>query len=189
LSFARQKGAIVGSGARTYAIRSAKKEDLNDVIGIINATNRVFYKAIVPKERFRDPFLRLEDFVEEFKRKAFYLFEVDGEPVGVAAFTARACGAAIMDRLYVLPDFQGQGVGSALLSYAETLARQRGLSKILVWTDPKATWAVSFYKRLGYCEVDPKMRFGDPLIDSRIAQHPRELLVLHKRLAGKKEGG
>jgi len=165
-------------------IRSTGEDDLDAILEIINATNRVFYKAIVPEEQFRDPFLRLEDLAEEFKRKTFYLYEVDGEPVGVAAFEGRPCGAAVMDRLYVLPDFQGRGIGSALVSYAETLARQRGLSEILIWTDPKAVWAVSFYKRLGYSEIDPGTSYGDPLIDSRVAQHPRELLVLRKRLTG-----
>jgi GNAT superfamily N-acetyltransferase len=170
-------------------LRLADEDDLDTILEIINATNRIFYKAIVPAEQFRDPFFRLEDLVEEFNRRAFYLFEVDGEPVGVAAFEVRPGGAAVMNRLYVLPDFQGQGIGSALVSHVEALARRRGLDEILIWTDPKAAWAVSFYKHLGYAEIDRGTTYGDPLIDSRIAKHPRELLVLHKRLSGEEDGG
>lgn len=170
-------------------IRPAREDDLDTILEIINATNRVFYKAIVPTEQFRDPFLRRKEFAEEFTCKAFYLYEVDGEPVGVAAFEGRPCGAAVMDRLYVLPEFQGQGVGSALMARMESLANKQGLSEILIWTDPKAVWAVSFYKHLGYVEIDRGTIYGDPLIDSRVAQHPRELLVLRKQLTGGEDGG
>lgn len=150
-------------------IRSAGEDDLDTILEIINATNRVFYKAIVPAGQFRDPYLQLEDLAEEFKRKSFYLYEVGDVPVGVAAFAMRPCGAAVMDRLYVLPDFQGQGIGSTLMARMESLASGQGLSEILIWTDPKAVWAVSFYKHLGYVEIDQRMSYGDPLIDSRIA--------------------
>ena len=170
------------------SIRPAREDDLDTILEIINTTNRFFYKVIVPAEQFRDPFLRLEDLAEELKRKSFYLYEVRDVSVGVAAFEGRPCGAAVMDRLYVLPDFQGQGVGSALMACIESLAREQGLRELLIWTDPKALWAVSFYKHLGYAKIEQGMSYGDPLIDSRIAKHPRELLVLRKRLIRGEDG-
>jgi GNAT superfamily N-acetyltransferase len=74
-------------------------------------------------------------------------------------------------------------VGSALLSHIERHTRGLGISEILVWTDSKAVWAVSFYKRQGYAEVASTVRYGDPIIDARIRRHGRDLVVLRKCLA------
>ena len=189
MSFALQNGTPMSRDIPKRNIRLAGKDDLNVILDILNRTNRAFYKRIVPKERFRDPFVAFDDLVAEFRRKAFYLYEMDGEPVGIVAFSTRPRGVAVVDRLYVLPDFHRQGIGSALMASMESLASEQGLSEVLIWTDPKAVWAVSFYERLGYSKVDPGTRFGDPFIDSRIAQHPTELLVLHKRLTGGGHGG
>lgn len=38
-------------------IQLARREDLEEVLAVINTTNRLFYKRIVPPERFKDPFV------------------------------------------------------------------------------------------------------------------------------------
>lgn len=35
--------------------------DLEEILGVINTTNRLFYKGIVPPERFKDPFMSYEE--------------------------------------------------------------------------------------------------------------------------------
>ena len=94
----------------------------------------------------------------------------------------RPGGIGIISRLYVLPNLQRRGIATALLAHVEGTAKRRGLREIAIWTDPEAIWAVSFYKRRGYREIETGSVFGDPHIDTRVRQHPDTLLVLHKPL-------
>ncbi len=161
-------------------IRSATPEDLKVVLDILNITNRAFYRAIVPPEAFREPYLAVDELAGEFKRKDFYLYELEGKPIGVAAFEARDRGVVVVDRVYVLPDYQRRGIGAALLTYIERQAAKRGVREIVLWTDSKAIWAIRFYKRLGYSEIDRAAVYDDATIDERVRQHGRKLLVLRK---------
>jgi len=166
-------------------IRRAVEKGLEELLAVINTTNRLFYKGIVPPERFKDPFMSYGELKEEFKRKDFYLYKLGGRIAGVAAFEvsqAHLIKVGVVTRMYVLPESQRRGIGSLLISEIESIAKERNVQDILIPTDPKARWAVSFYKRLSYSEIDPTARYGDEAIDERIKKHGKELLVLRKGL-------
>jgi N-acetylglutamate synthase-like GNAT family acetyltransferase len=166
-------------------IRLATEEDLEEILAVINITNRPFYKGIVPSERFKDPFMSCEELKEEFERKDFYVYGLEGRIVGVAALEASKTHfteVGIVTRMYVLPEFQRRGIGTSLTSEIERRAKGQRIREILIWTAPKARWAIPFYKKVGYREIDPTARYGDEAIDDRIKKHGRELLVLRKVL-------
>ena len=174
-----------GRSARTgpkSVIREARAEDAPAILAVINATNKAFYKAIVPPDRYREPFLALDDVRAESRRMTFYVYERDDRIGGVIGLEKRTGGIGVIGRLYVLPELQRTGVGMALLAHVEGAARRKRLREIVVWTDSKASWAVSFYKRRGYREIEPGTVFADPYIDARVEQHPDALLVLRKPL-------
>ncbi len=164
------------------AVRLVKRDDLEATLSVINETNRVSYKAIIPPERFKDPFMSLDELAREVERMDFFLCEEDDQAIGVGALEERGSSIGVIYRLYVLPAFQRGGIGSVLLSHIERHARGLGISEILVWTDSKAVWAVSFYKRQDSAEVVSTVRYGDPIVDARIKRHGRDLAVLHKHL-------
>jgi len=167
------------------SIRRATAGGLEEVLTVINTTNRLFYMGIVPTERFRDSFMSDEELKEEFGHKAFYVCELGGRIVGVAAFepsTTRSGLVGVMTRICVLPRFQKSGIGMALISDIENEARRWSIKEILIWTDPKARWVISFYRKAGYGEVDPATRYGDEAIDARMEEHGKGLLVLRKAL-------
>jgi N-acetylglutamate synthase-like GNAT family acetyltransferase len=170
-----------GAASRS-AIRAACSDDGPAIADVINLANKVFYKAIVPSDRYREPFLDLQDVRAESRRRTFYVFEKNDKIAGVIALEARLRAIGVIGRLYVLPNRQREGIGTALLSHVEGLAKRGGLRETVVWTDPKAIWAVSFYRRHGYHEIVPRTVFGDPTIDARAEQHPETLLVLRKSL-------
>ena len=163
-------------------IRLVKRDDLEAILSVINETNRVSYKAIIPPERFKDPFMSLDELTEEADRMDFFLCEAVGQAIAVGSLENRRSGIGVIYRLYVLPAFQRSGIGSALLSHIERYTRGLDIHEILVWTDSKAVWAVSFYKRQGYIEVEPTIHYGDETIDNRVRRHGHDLVVLHKRL-------
>ena len=55
-----------------------------------------------------------------------------------------------LQRLYVEPLFQGQGIGAALLQFFEQIAAARAFSKTCLWVLEKNTKARGFYEKLGY---------------------------------------
>ena len=50
----------------------------------------------------------------------------------------------------VLPRFQGQGHGRALLAHAEELARSLRLAEVRLYTNSRFTTNLRLYERLGY---------------------------------------
>lgn len=66
-----------------------------------------------------------------------------GEVVGVIAFRD-----SFIDQLYILPEFQGRGLGSALLDVAK-----RGGGRLGPWTFQRNTRARRFYEARGFVEV------------------------------------
>lgn len=110
---------------------------------------------------------------------------LEGRIVGVAALEVLATclgPVGVATRVYVLPEFQRKGIGTALMSEIERMAKEHGAKEIHIWTDPKATWAVSFYKKLGYQEIEPAIHYGNEITDARIEKHGKGLLVLRKGL-------
>lgn len=53
---------------------------------------------------------------------------------------------AMLDDLWVLPDYMGRGIGRALLQHAAAIAREQGATALELVADPNAQ---PFYERLG----------------------------------------
>lgn len=67
----------------------------------------------------------------------------DGTPVG----TGRLLPEGRIGRLAVLPEWRGQGAGSALLVYFVELARKKGFASVTLHAQTRAT---AFYARHGF---------------------------------------
>lgn len=63
-----------------------------------------------------------------------------------AAFTKAELTRVELDKLFVDPNFMGQGVGRQLMKAAKALAREHGFTAMEILSDPNA---VSFYERMG----------------------------------------
>jgi len=56
--------------------------------------------------------------------------------------------------VYVHPEHQHKGVGTALMKHVEGVAVRLGLEKLRLVAHEEAHWAIKFYERLGYRIVD-----------------------------------
>ena len=74
---------------------------------------------------------------------------VDGVPAGAARLIFPAPGLAKLQRMAVIDDVRGRGVGRALLSFLEAEARGRGAR---AFTLDAQTHALGFYRKQGYRE-------------------------------------
>jgi GNAT superfamily N-acetyltransferase len=87
-----------------------------------------------------------------------------GEPaIAVALVTMRSNvwydgPVALLDELYVAPEYRGHGIGAGLLANIEDVARQRGVELIEINVDGGDTDARRFYERHGYTNIIP----GEP---------------------------
>ncbi len=89
----------------------------------------------------------------------FWVGELDDKIVTMGAFKLSndGAGAAELKRMRVLPEVQGQGIGSALLRLLENRARNCGYSSLILDT-VEVTQAQKFYEHHGYHETHRQIR-------------------------------
>ena len=90
--------------------------------------------------------------LEEYQEKGFpvYVAEEKGHKL-VGYLVCRVDGKTVWaESLFVVPDSQRKGVGSALYSRAEELAEQLGATTVYNWVHPDNQATVSFLKGRGY---------------------------------------
>lgn len=100
----------------------------------------------------------------------------DGEPIGYAKLTPLhapaaepAPGAMELQQIYVLPDWHGAGVASALLGWAVATATKQGATELYLTVFDHNERAKRFYARNGFEEVGHcTFRLGDRVDDDRI---------------------
>jgi GNAT superfamily N-acetyltransferase len=60
-------------------------------------------------------------------------------------------------RVYVRADHRGQGISKRLMLELETIARERGVTSLVLQTGNRQAEAITLYERIGYVPID---RFG-----------------------------
>lgn len=73
--------------------------------------------------------------------------ELGGIPVG---WCSRARGRAYVPFLFVMPELQGQGIGSLLLGRMEAMLELEGATRVHLETPADNVRAVRFYEKQGY---------------------------------------
>jgi GNAT superfamily N-acetyltransferase len=76
-----------------------------------------------------------------------------GEPVGFAALDLVDQSTALLDHLWVIPEFQRRGIGSLLMNAALAEAINRGFARLRIISDPPAE---GFYLRHGASRIGEK---------------------------------
>ncbi len=91
----------------------------------------------------------------EGEESAYHLgCSVGGRLVACLVLIPRAGDDVHMRQVAVAPDVQRQGIGTALVIRAETLARKQGLRRMVL--NARET-AVPFYEKLGYARCGPRV--------------------------------
>ena len=129
-------------------IRECTGSDFNRIFEIINDAAQA-YKGIIPKDRWHDPYMPLDELRREIENGVvFWGLEHDGQLLGVMGIQAKG-EVTLIRHAYVLTKAQKLGIGTKLLHYLETLTEK----PILIGTWAAASWAISFYERNGYALV------------------------------------
>ena len=139
-------------------IRMAATGDIDGVQACAQAAYALYVPRIGKK-----PAPMVADFAAQIDAGQVYVVEASGAVAGFIVLYSR--GDPWGDHLHVenvavVPDRQGQGLGGALLAFAEDEARRRGLAAIELYTNVKMTENLALYPRLGYRETGRREEAG-----------------------------
>jgi ribosomal protein S18 acetylase RimI-like enzyme len=88
-----------------------------------------------------------------------FMLERDGAPAAVLVLED-APDHLWLDNIAVDPACQGQGLGRALLTFAEAEAHRRNLPELRLLTHQAMLSNIALYARLGYVETDRRVEDG-----------------------------
>jgi len=83
---------------------------------------------------------------------AFFVMRLDGIPAGCGGVKLYGDFAEIK-RMYVRPEFRGQGLGKLMLGHLEDYARERDIRIMRLETGPYQYEAIGLYERMGYVQI------------------------------------
>ena len=133
-------------------ICSLLPSDFDAILKVINDAAQA-YKRVIPDDRWKEPYMSSEELKEEIASGVrFFGWMEGGHLHGVTGIQAIK-DTTLIRHAYVLPGFQGQGIGTKLLEYLIGLAETQ---EILVGTWADATWAIRFYEKRGFKLVSPR---------------------------------
>jgi putative acetyltransferase len=87
-------------------------------------------------------------------RSAFLVGSLAGRPVACGAYRPMSPDVAEIKRMYVEPDYRGQGLGLLILQELEMRARRDGYSRARLETGTLQPEAIRLYERAGYHRID-----------------------------------
>jgi GNAT superfamily N-acetyltransferase len=123
-------------------IRPCAEPDVADILRIINAA-AIAYRGVIPADRWHEPYMPLAELQAEMAAGVrFTGYCSAGTLVGVMGIQ-QVRNVRLIRHAYVLPEWQGHGVGFKLLDHL----RGSDDRPILIGTWAAANWAIRFYER------------------------------------------
>jgi len=86
-------------------------------------------------------------------RNEVYVAEREGEMVAFYGLIPSK-PKAILEHLWVLPEFMGQGIGRGLFAHALSRCRELGIARLEIESDPHA---LGFYTRMGAQQIGERV--------------------------------
>jgi GNAT superfamily N-acetyltransferase len=98
-------------------------------------------------------FFRLDANEVSEGRGGFFVAYIEGEPVGCGAVRRTDRGVAEIKRMYVAPHARGRGVGKQIVRKLESVARELGVTRLVLETGPRQPEAIAVYRNTGFVEI------------------------------------
>ena len=137
-------------------IRDVQPADIAAVRDVLVATWHTTYDALLGSEKVTEitnSWHSLENLTRQIgvPQTTFLIAEAEGQIVATSHARLAEDGSLALERLYVLPEKQGLGIGKALLR--ETIARFPGASRLTLEVEPQNKLEIRFYERNGFREM------------------------------------
>jgi ribosomal protein S18 acetylase RimI-like enzyme len=134
------------------SVRRATPADLPAVRAVVSAAYARYLDRMD-----RPPAPMLADYAAEVEAGLLW---VTGEPVTGLIELVEAGDSLHVGNVAVHPSAQGTGLGRRLMEFAEERARQRGLTRLDLFTNEVMTENQAIYARLGYRETARRTEDG-----------------------------
>lgn len=113
----------------------------------------------------------IAEFVSRFdpQRDGFWVGETDGHVVGAIAIVHRAKESAQLRWFILHPAYRGLGLGRKLMTYAVEFCRDKGYTRVFLWTFDELHAAIHLYRSFGFEKTRRKthLRWGRNLTEER----------------------
>ena len=133
-----------------YLIERATEEDLDEILTVINEVMFTSFKDLVPVDMRRNLIITYDDFCDIYESFIFLSYKIKGRIKGVAGLEIIGKEKGLVRYVYILPKYQRQGIGRELMFNIENEAKKESIAKLKLFTLEQATWAIEFYKKIGY---------------------------------------
>jgi len=139
-----------------FTIRKMTNEDIKQIQSIAKKSWNATYEGIIP-ETIQNNFLLMAYSDEMMKHRLnhsfMYVAETDSELAGFVNFTpVDEKGLSELSAIYLDPDLQNRGIGTALLN--EGIHNIEGLKEIRLEVEKENKIGMSFYKAKGFDVVE-----------------------------------
>jgi len=163
----------VASPSPPVEIRRLEPHQIAEAKRVILSVARGIFQWRAPLEeiiRFCDERGELRDVDEAqqhyFDRQGLFLVALeDGVVVGTGAIRRLDDRTCELKRLWLLPAYQGRGIGYRLIQQLFDFARAAGYRVIRLDTDARQARALRFYERLGFRRIEPYYDFQSALFE------------------------
>jgi len=132
-------------------IRRCDDSDFDQIWAVINDGAQA-YRGVIPADRWTEPYMSPEKLRHEIDDGVvFWGYEDSGTLAGVMGIQ-EVLDVTLIRHAYVRTDYQRRGLGAQLLSHLYKFPS----SPVLIGTWADALWAIRFYERFGFQQVDPQ---------------------------------
>lgn len=130
-----------------YQVRKMEEKDIEQVQQVAKTSWNDTYKGIIPEwvqERFLNSAYSTEMMIRRLNVSSLYVAETEDNIVGFANFSkVKEAGEVELGAIYLLPDYQGMGLGTALLN--EGIANAQHATKVFINVEKENKTGVKFY--------------------------------------------
>jgi ribosomal protein S18 acetylase RimI-like enzyme len=128
-------------------IRPARDNEADAVRDVVHAAYQHYIARIG-----KPPGPMLDDYAQRIADGQVWVLEDTGRIAGILVLE-QSPTSLLLDNIAVRPEYQGRGIGRALLEFAEAEARRRGFRAIELYTHVLMTENIALYSRIGYVET------------------------------------
>ncbi len=126
-------------------IKKLSSTDSSIIYEVINKA-ALAYRGVIPEDCYHEPYMSDQELRHEVASMTFFGWGQGGKTVGVIGFQP-VKDVTLVRHTYVLPEYQGKGIGTKLLNHVKQMTKTKHL---LVGTWAAAIWAIQFYQKHGF---------------------------------------
>ena len=136
-------------------IKLAREKDIHDIIEVAQISWRDVYEGIIPPNIQKELLNNLYSpnaLKETFKNKKswFYVAENKNRVIGYAQFILCGKNRGELSRIYVLPEWQRDQIGSKLLEKGKEILTHNGVKELFVKVEKRNEKGINFYIKKGF---------------------------------------